>query len=180
MTLIALDPGLTTGVAIHRTRIKCPECHGVFGELRFAQHAECETLGRCDSNGFLPDQYITLVVHKNTEVRELIEYHRPTVTIFEDFNSGGLIDKNGQATIRLIGYIEAVTQVLNIPTCLQFPRERYPMIDPARQLIKAMNKKYLIHEVDALAHLLLYEDRVRRGVLDKITERRRTNKVTKA
>ena len=143
MTIIALDPGITTGCAI-----------------------------RTDSQ-----LYRTLVVHKNTEIRELIEYDQPSVCIFEDFNSAGLIDKNGQATLRLIGYIEAITQVMNIPTCLQFPRERYPFIEPARKMIRAMNKKYLIHEVDALSHLLLYEDRVQRGVLDKIIATRRTNRV---
>lgn len=143
MTLLALDPGVTTGVAIH-------------------------------SND---NQYITLVVHKFTDILELIKYHKPTVVIFEDFNAGGLIDKYGQATIRLIGSIETMAHMLNIPTCLQFPRERYPFIAPARQIIKAMNKKYLVHEIDAMSHLLLYEDRVQRGVLEQITARRRTNKV---
>lgn len=143
MIILALDPGITTGVALH-----------------------------LEDNG-----YVTLVCHKFTDILELIKYHQPTVVIFEDFNSGGLIDKYGQATIRLIGSIEVMAHMLNVPTCLQFPRERYPFIAPARQMIKAMNKKYLIHEVDALSHLLLYEDRVRRGVLEQITARRRTNKV---
>lgn len=143
MTLIAIDPGITTGVAIH------------------------------------PDNrsYITLCIHKPADLWSIFDMHLPSIVIFEDFNTSGSIASPGQATLRLIGAIEAVTYRLNIPTCLQFPRERYPFIDPAKRIIKMMNKKYLIHEVDALSHLLLYEDRVSRGVLEMITARRRTNKV---
>lgn len=140
MTTIAIDPGITTGVAISNTT------------------------------------YTTLVIHRPKDLWQLFDYHEPDVVIFEDFNSAGLISKDGQATLRLIGAIEAVTYQLSIPTCLQFPRERYPFIVPAKRLVIMQNKKYLVHEIDALAHLLLYEDRVNRGVLEKITARRRTNK----
>ena len=142
MSLVAVDPGITTGVAIHAGSI-----------------------------------YHTLVVHRHQDLWQIFDTQLPEVVIFENFQSAGLISKDGQATLRLVGAIEAVTYRMGIPTCLQFPRERYPMIEPARQMIKATGKKYLIHQVDALAHLLLYEDRVKRGVLEQITARRRSNKV---
>lgn len=147
MTLIAIDPGITTGVAIHA------------------------------ANTQIGDVYSTLVIHKASDLWSIFDAHLPSIVVFEDFNSAGLISRDGQATLRLIGAIEAVTFRLNIPTVLQFPRERYPFIASARNMIRATNKKYLIHEVDALSHLLLYEDRVQRGVLEKITANRRSNKV---
>lgn len=160
MTIIALDPGVTTGVAIR------------VDEIEFAQ-VDGKPLTIPTGNKV----YHTLVIHKPSDLWSIFDTHHPSIVIFEDFNSAGLISKDGQATLRLIGAIEAVTYRLNIPTCLQYPRERYPFIEPARRMIRATNKKYLIHEVDALSHLLLYEDRVQRGVLEKITANRRSNKV---
>lgn len=143
MTLIAIDPGITTGIAL-----------------------------KTEDN-----EYLTLVIHRPKDLWQLFDYHKPSVAIFEDFNSAGLISKDGQATLRLIGAIEAVTYRLNIPTCLQFPRERYGMMPLAKNMLIVSGVKFLTHQVDALAHLLLYEDRVARGVLEQITQRRRTNKV---
>lgn len=153
MTLIAIDPGITTGVAIRS-----------------------DTVDRNGSPAISP-QYMTLVIHRPRDLWAIFDKHQPQVVIFENFQSAGLISKDGQATLRLIGGIEAVTYRLGIPTCLQFPQERYGFLPAARAMLKATRRKFPIHEVDALAHLLLYEDRVARGVLEQITQRRRTNEV---
>lgn len=157
MTLIAIDPGITTGVAIR------VDTHTSSFETMYTTKVQSE--------------YMTLVIHRPRDLWDIFDKHQPTCVIFENFQSAGLISKDGQATLRLIGGIEAVTYRLGIPTCLQFPQERYGMLPAAHAMLKATGRKFLIHEKDALAHLLLYEDRVARGVLEQITQRRRTNKV---
>lgn len=143
MSILAVDPGITTGIAIHTNQ----------------------------------DLYLTLVIHRHKDLWSIVDLHLPDVIVVEDFNSAGLISKDGQATLRLIGAIEAVAFRMDIPTIIQFPRERYPFIAPAKQMLLASREKFLIHQTDALSHLLLYEDRVQRGVLEKITANRRSNKV---
>lgn len=151
MTLIAIDPGITTGVAIHTDE-----------QVRMVS----------DRGEVRKGEYITLVIHKQRELFNLIKVHSPTSVIFEDFNTPGRISKDGIATVRLIGAIEAITASMGIPTVLQFPIERLRFLEPARSLLKVGGKKFLEHEMDALAHLLLYEDRLR---TDSIPTNRRTN-----
>lgn len=139
MSVIAFDPGITSGIAI-----------------------------RADTG-----EYLTAAIRETTKLWEIIDRHKPTVIVFENFASGGIISKDGQATLRLIGAIEVVAFKLDIPTVLQFPQERYPFMPQARVLLKLMGRKLVSHEVDALSHLLLYESRLDRGVLDKIVANRR-------
>jgi hypothetical protein len=139
--LLALDPGGTTGVAIH------------------------------DERGIM-----TRVTHKPWELYDLIENLHPDTCVFEDFHTVGHISTDGLYTVRLIGGVEAVTNRLSIPTILQHPQERYPMLPPAKAMLKASGRKYLVHELDALAHLLLYEHRT---LHNQHPIRRRTNGVCK-
>lgn len=158
MTLVAIDPGISTGIAIHTS--------GLPKNLEgFTAKQIIDSIAK--------NEYIMLVIREPTKLWEILEKHNPDHVIFENFASGGLISKDGQATLRLIGAIEVMCFRLNIPLVLQFPQERYPFIPIARTMLKQLKKTPISHEVDALSHLLLYEDRVARGVQDQITARRR-------
>lgn len=139
MTVIAFDPGVTTGIAIHT-----------------------------DGN------YQTLVIKQDfPRIAQLIEYNTLTCVVFEDFNTAGRIDTHGLFTVRLIGQIEAYCYKLGIPTLVQFPPERKQFIDDARSILNAGGKKWVVHEMDALAHLLVYEHRLAEGTLERIMSTRR-------
>lgn len=144
MTIIALDPGISTGVAIHD---KTDEYDSV-------------------------SRYITLVIRQVTDIWDVIDKHQPTICVFENFAAGGLISKEGQQTLRLVGAIEVVCYMKHIQCVMQFPQERYPFLPIAREMLQQIKRTPISHEVDALAHLLLYEDRVARGVQDSIASKR--------
>lgn len=153
MTVIAFDPGISTGVAIHTS-----ESHRDFA------------LEGIDS------QYLTVVTKEVTDLWDIIDKHQPDTIICENFAAGGLISKDGQATLRLIGAIEVICYRHNIKFVLHFPSEIHnsgPWKPRARELIKQIKKTPISHEIDALAHLLLYEDRLKAGTLDKIIAKRR-------
>lgn len=137
MTIVAFDPGGSTGVAIHT-----------------------------DTG------YITAVIRDIPSLWEIIDSNKPDFVVYENFSAGGMISSDGQATLRLIGAIEAVCYRLNIPTVYQMPGERYPYISRARNMLKQVKQTPIVHEIDALAHLLLYEFRVEKGIQDDITAKR--------
>lgn len=121
------------------------------------------------------DAYDTLTIRDVKDLWQVIDKHMPTCVIFEDFRTAGRIDTNGLATVRLVGAIEAVTYRLNIPTIQQFPAERKQFIDIARSMLNASTKRWVVHELDALAHLLVYEHRLSQGTLEYIMSTRRKN-----
>lgn len=65
------------------------------------------------------------------------------------------IDTNGLYTVRLCGGIEAVCYLLEIPCKGQQPQQRRPYLQDAQALRKP---RTMVHELDALAHLLCWED----------------------
>lgn len=153
MTTIAFDPGLSTGVAIHTSN-------------RVVISSE-------EGSADIPGEYFCLVITEPKKLWDLILVHSPDVVCVENFASGGLISKDGQATLRLIGAIELACYIREIRLIIQFPQERYPFMDVARDMLKQIKKTPISHEVDALSHLLLYEHRRDTGVLEKIVARRR-------
>lgn len=173
MTYIAFDPGQTTGLAIHRTHVPCPHCHiGFFGSRLHTAFAECQSLNRC-VDGFAPDQYVMAAIKNPTDLWDIIDAHRPEICIYENFQSAGLISKDGQHTIRLCGAIEVICFRENIKCIMHIPGERYGMMPAARAMLKQLQRPLISHEVDALAHLLLYEHRVSMGIADQIYANRR-------
>jgi len=137
VTLIAFDPGISTGCAVHG-----------------------------------PDGYVTAVIKDVPSLWQMIDHHQPSICIYENFSAGGLISKDGQATLRLIGAIEAVCWRLGISTVYQMPSERYGYVPKARQMLQQIKRTPIVHEIDALAHLLLYEFRVEKGIQDALTAKR--------
>lgn len=117
--------------------------------------------------------YITLVITEPKKVWDLLVNHQPSIVAIENFASGGIISKDGQQTIRLVGAVELACYIRDIRLVLQNPQERYPFMEPARNMIKQIKKTPISHEIDALAHLLLLEHRITNNVLDRITAGRR-------
>jgi hypothetical protein len=151
MTIIALDPGVSTGVAIHKTA--------------YDHDGQAEPASQVD-------EYLTAVIVNVPDLWDIIDKHRPTTVVMENFSAGGLISKDGQATLRLIGAIEAVCYRLGIPYVIQYPQERYKFIPTARAMLQQIKRTPISHEIDALSHLLLYEDRVAKGLQDGLNIKR--------
>lgn len=148
MTTIAIDPGISTGIAIH----KLVSNDSVFDDLG----------------------YITVVIRNATDIWEVIDHHKPDVIVYENFQSPGLISTDGQATLRLIGAIEVICYRHNIVPIIQYPGQIHaqgaPWKPKARLMLKQIKKTPISHEIDALAHLLLYEHRIKMGY--KLPDRR--------
>lgn len=131
--IVAVDPGVTTGLAIYDPTL---------------------------------NTYTTLAIQPVTDVLAVVTlgYNcytdrptTPTVCVIEDFNTGGAISAHGLHTVRLIGAVEYACDLFDIPLFLQFPGERERCIQDARDLLAHMKPKHMAHDVDALAHLLLYQ-----------------------
>lgn len=155
MTVIAIDPGPHTGVAIHTSPVEVLD-------------------GRTIVIANDSDEYLMLVVTEPVKLWDIVQHHRPDTIVLENFASSGLISRDGQSTIRLVGAVELMAYITGASLVLQSPQERYPQMDNARAMLKQLGRKLISHEVDSLAHLLLYEHRVAHDI--KI--RRRTYETT--
>ena len=130
-----------------------------------------QTTGMCiyqDSSG-----YLGFVAKTPGQVLEHIYQYGTTydAVIVEDYN-GQLISADGLMTVRLIGGIEALCQVLNIYRVLQFPQERYPHMAEAKTLVASFGPDTR-HARDATAHVLLYQKRFLDNTVTLITKNRR-------
>ena len=79
------------------------------------------------------------------------------VIIYEDFNTGGNISRDGQHTLKLIGGILALCWRKDIKPYRQMPQERMAFLSRANSILKASTTKTTNHDKDALAHLLKWE-----------------------
>lgn len=89
------------------------------------------------------------------EVYSFVQLADTGVVVYEDFQTGFRIDKNGLHTVRLIGSIIALCWAYNIPIYKHTPFKRKAFQEEAHRLL--LGQKHMIHEEDALAHLLAYE-----------------------
>lgn len=88
---------------------------------------------------------------------------------FETFATGGRVDPNMIHTIELVGSIRGVCHVAGIRAFGQQPQARRSFIPDAATILQEQSKTndhvYTKHEVDALAHLLLFEWRIKEDKL---------------
>lgn len=94
----------------------------------------------------------------------LTDNPHPKICVFEDFQTAGNISKDGLYTVRVIGGIQALCSHFNIPCVLQIPQARYPFRTEAANILTAQRRskrKWVVHEMDALSHLLAYESRAK-------------------
>lgn len=108
--------------------------------------------------------YHTATIMVDTELWDMLSQYRPEKVAYENFFTGGRIDRNMIRTMELVGSIRGVCHVLGIPAYLQQPQQRRPFILDARKLLIGQPGR-MTHDEDALAHLLLLEYRIREGKL---------------
>jgi hypothetical protein len=104
----------------------------------------------------LPDgSYTTTTTSTPSELFDII-LEKPDVVICELFATGGRVDKYMIYTIDLVGGIKALCYALGVRCVMHTPQRRYPWLLAANSLLP---KSYALrHEVDALAHLLAFEE----------------------
>jgi hypothetical protein len=100
-------------------------------------------------------------------VWELLSGADPATTrvAYETFSTSGRVDTAMLHTIELVGSIIGVCFVLGIPSYPQTPQSRRSFIEEAQKLLFRQKRPGLQHEVDALAHLLLLEYRIKKGMI---------------
>lgn len=106
----------------------------------------------------LPDgSFHTITVRDPGELWEFFtEPNTPDFVVFEIFATGGRVDKYMIYTIELVGGIKAVCYALNIRSFAHSPQRRNPWLKQAETLLA--RREHTKHEVDALAHLLAFEE----------------------
>ena len=97
--------------------------------------------------------YHSIVTRDEDDVWNLLVGIKWSMVVYETFFTSGRISAPGLQTVRLIGGIQALCRHLKLPTHGQAPQQRYPFQDNA----KAMLRGRIVHEQDAMAHLLRYE-----------------------
>lgn len=110
------------------------------------------------------DTYHTFVTREHEKIYDLLKDmpHQGTV-IIERFQAE-LISSYGLHTVRLVGGVEAICYIRDIKFVRQMPQQRKGFIKLAQQIINSQGAGWVIHEVDALAHLLFY--RYKMGEID--------------
>lgn len=89
----------------------------------------------------------------------VITHHITIETIVcERFATSGIISKYGLHTVELYGSLRALALNYGITFVAHIPQFRYPWQDQAKTMARAINPKCSIHEIEALAHLLAYEE----------------------
>lgn len=103
--------------------------------------------------------YLTACVNTPEEVWTFIA---PNVhhVIYEEFGAE-TISKYGLHTVRIIGGILALCWKYNIPVTKHMPQKRLAFKTQAREILQhkryTLKQTYMVHELDALAHLLAWE-----------------------
>lgn len=85
-----------------------------------------------------------------------LAYTTYEVVICEDFIAQH-IDNYMRHTIRLVGAVQALAWSTKSPLAVQTPQTRKGFVKRAKTFLDLQKQKYVIHEVDALAHLLAWE-----------------------
>jgi hypothetical protein len=114
----------------------------------------------------LGNDYRTAAVQDQDEVWEYLKMGPFVAVIFETF-AAQLISGYGLHTVEIVGGIRAVCKVMGWPAQPHPPSRRKAFLEAAADILDKMGREYVIHEQDALAHLLAWEyhDMKTRGVI---------------
>lgn len=145
MIILAIDPGITTGIAVRAAN---------------GQIATAVCTSTCKACGSEDIHNLTLRCKTCGGMSEAVQLYNmicePTLehVVYESFQAQ-TISKYGLHTVRLVGAIEALCWKLELPVTTHMPVERKPFLDDAAKLLEG--RRHMIHEKDALAHLLRFE-----------------------
>lgn len=100
------------------------------------------------------DGYMTCAYFDAKDVYELFDTTKYDACIIEFFTTSGRISRHGLGTVELVGAVTALCAMKKIPLYRQAPFYRKPWLAEAKRIA---GKGVVIHEIDALAHLLSWE-----------------------
>jgi len=106
----------------------------------------------------------TMIYENFSKVASHLTPNPPRLLTIENFNTAGNISKYGLYTVRLIGQLQGIAWLLDIPVVMHDPQHRLPYIPTARGLLNVREqatkprRRWVVHEMDALAHLIYQED----------------------
>jgi hypothetical protein len=106
--------------------------------------------------------YHTATIKKPEELWDMLSNYKPDTVAYEDFIGSGQRDVNINGTLQLVGSIVGICHVLGIKSIKNQPQARRAFIQDARKLLSGQ-QAHTVHEVDALAHLLLLEYQIKEG-----------------
>lgn len=127
---LSIDPGLHTGIARNVNGVYSTTC--LVGE--FENHTQILVWR------YIIDNHLAL---------------KQGYVVIERFATAGVLSKYGLETIHIVGGTLALCQAFNIKVHIHIPQNRYAFQKQAKEMLK--KTKHVIHEEDALAHLLARE-----------------------
>lgn len=103
--------------------------------------------------------YLTMVTKQHKELYDFFKLDTaPGITqvVIENF-AAQRISGYGLHTVRVVGAVEALCHVHDIPLAIRAPQQRRGFIDFAKIIIDKQESGWVIHQADALAHLLAWQ-----------------------
>lgn len=98
--------------------------------------------------------YITCTTSTPEQLYEFLWAQDYSHLVVENFQAHK-IDHNGLYTVDLVGACKAITYLKGAIYVKHMPQDRYAFKKAAREILK--NRKVVIHEIEALEHLLRWE-----------------------
>lgn len=123
MNILAIDPGVTTGVAVFLDREK---------------------------------QYHTFATKEWHDIYDLFKTKGIDTVVIENFKAT-TISTYGLHTVRLVGGMEALAYFNDVKYVVHQPQKRYAFMDMSKRIIDKDHSGWVIHEADALGHLLAHQ-----------------------
>lgn len=96
----------------------------------------------------------TCVVTSAEEVWKYVAGLEWSAVIIERFATAGYLSKYGLHTIEIVGGVKALCYTRALKLVVHTPQFRYPYMTEAKAFLA--DREHMVHEVDALAHLLAY------------------------
>ena len=92
-------------------------------------------------------------------ISDAMSQRHQNVVVLEQFSTGGRLSKDGHYTIELCGGVKAICHMLGAKLIKHMPQHRIAFLDRAREMLKEIHSDgyWTEHELDALAHLLMYQ-----------------------
>jgi hypothetical protein len=109
------------------------------------------------------DELLTCAVTTPQELWAFFSPIKPDIVVFEIFATGNRVDRYMIYTIELVGGIKAACEILDIQGYAHSPQMRKSFLAEADVILRAKRTPYVVHEKDALAHLLCIEYRLATG-----------------